>query len=471
MDLPPNASQPNPQTPESKPEPVFGGRVPAQPLSSNTNSPAQGANPASVPPPNPVNTGKPKSKKGIFVGIVLLLLIAAGVAAWYFLIYKKASPALSPSVSPTTTPQAKKINKIVAFLGIKLYSFDQEGTRAELATIEANAQPLSFIDNGKGGGILYYGVTKKVGSTDFIAEIKSSDGKVTTSLVTITDPAVSSQYVVSRDGAYVSYLTDSNSTQEGVHIYDVKAKKDTIIPDPEDGDFWPVGFSDDGKLIIQKLSCYNCDGPPLPKAYTINPATGAKISEYEATLAPKGTGTLAGYMKLSPDGKKLYIVSTTQFGLGLSAADYAKESYEINQVVLSTGVKTKVYTPSAASDIALTVGGFGDDGVLAYTTVSQKLQADELSDLTFLRLDEFGGPSPVKITISNNTLKTGTIEQAYTIGGKTLYFVTASAYNNPGGRTFTLSHLPYTEKDAKIIDDIAAGTLPITILGFVSETK
>lgn len=273
---------------------------------------------------------EPKSrKKALIVGLIIVLLLGGAAAAWTLTRKKAVAPASSTSVTDSKVTQALQAapnNFIYYKLGTKVVSYDPKTDKKvvltedipKLATVldvyaddtswrvyyteyaqnDKERERLSYLEKGKTSQVVYEG------RRYIMAAANAEKKAVAYSLI--------SSYL--EDATAEEKVTTTFMNKDGVNSEIMRSVEGVGRTDPKNNLFLATDISPDAtKVIMQKFSCFQCDGPRLATAYELDVASKA--------VAFIAQSDKAGDVSFDADGA--YLISDSNYtGLGGVEGNY-----------------------------------------------------------------------------------------------------------------------------------------------------
>ncbi len=447
------------------------------------NSASDGANIPTAPeteapdaPAAVATTGKIRSKKPLIV-ILILLLIGGAVGAYFMFFSKDKTATNSPATTKTTTTtEAKTKTELLVYQDPSLYAVSGTEKRL-LATVEPGSRALRYVVDSKGAGTFYYAT---VDDNAYYTAVKKSDGKTSSDVYTIPKPEVNTALSVSADGKLIATTTDQGIEEGGPLGAVLKTEiisandgsKKTVATD-ENKLYRAIDFAAGGKLILQELTCWGCDGPPKATAAVVDTTTGKVTKEH--ALASDGSTSAdlskSGDVFVSPDKDEVILIaSSTKYSMGATNADREADIFKVSRVNVLAGTSDVIFKKADKTEMRPDALGFNIKEDKFYFQVHTVEGSSEASIGKFNKVIEIGKGSKSDINLEFTTLKNGGyISQLYSLDGKTIYIVLNTGQGVANKQSLT--SIPYTEADAKTTNIFEPSDKGIKIVGTLTTKE
>lgn len=242
-------------------------------------------------------------KKPLTILLIVLLLAAAGAAA-YFLYFNKSDDSTQSTENTEETSQF--VPSIFVQNGTKVQYLDENQDLQDFGTLEEDDYIIEAANTDNGTVVRFANSNDETGELNSYGELTSEGRK---QLVEFPDDVYSfPEIVISPDGSHVAAEINNDgievqeyatfSTQDGSkkNSYAVTASESGKAPIMVD---WPEA----DKILLQEVSCRNCDGPRLPVLQQLKISTG-EFSEFYA-----GDSAKLGYAEFTPslDSSRIFV--------------------------------------------------------------------------------------------------------------------------------------------------------------------
>jgi len=314
--------------------------------------------------------GKPKmsrKKRLMVTALVVVALLVAGCAVWYFVFRKSPPPAPAPASVQPAEEKVLKPSQII---------YTQPGSDESIQTLRT-VPLLGGSSNSVTGlnSVEHIDVEKKVVavSTHKIADGQATDnvmvstdsGKSFTSVFESIKPGGDSAAItsikLSGDGSKVAfgYTASSESGTNTVKSVDIASKKiEDLFVVQQLGTFLE-GYDSAKQTVYYFAGCYFCDGN------TMNKLLSQKAGQTEASVLYERPETLGVDLEFNTDFTKAAVSSGVQSEEGIGPG----QPFKAEQFTLAD----KSFKTLGTSTAAMMYAGFSVDGSSIYYTDGNKV--------------------------------------------------------------------------------------------------
>jgi hypothetical protein len=417
----------------------------------------------------PKSNKKPLAKrlfnvKRLTRGFAFLAVVLIGLAGWSYYASKQNKTAqLNDSEKNTTLAPVPSKDRLASYENGVLVAYDLAGNRTKLFSIADDLVPIRVVTDGAKHTLFYMGYDKNPNLNGVPKSIVKTDGTQSQTLATIAGGYAKA--AVNADGTKVAYSVSPSAGITSLHVI-TDSKDRTLSTDTSKlsgkGPLEVVGWTIDGQIVTQQLTCMNCDGPRLAVAQLIDPTSGKISKTYTLSL------TADGQISVSNDGKIIVIVAQNAPKSGGTDATLSASSQAAAWIDVASGKQTTVYNKVEPLDTNITLLGWSANNDALYMSITglDPLSKDAATPIQiFKRLGKLtndGKVTSINLTVDKLTGSSATISAAIDVNFR-LFFVVGN--RDSGGATIsTMYMLPLTGGENKITTLITDSTKPLVPL-------